>query len=198
MPFNIEEFKAKGLPGNGARPNQFFVDVSPPPVLGINQDIFRFVCTAASIPPEIIGSVEVGYFGRKVKYNGDREFPDWTVTVNNDANFAVRKMMEAWSQAMNYHVSNVMDGSLWPTEYKRTAIVTQMRQDGATIATYEMIGLFPTTIDPIPLSWEDMNSIERFDITFAYDYWIQRVGDNLAASSADGTSESVIPPINNG
>ena len=196
--FNIEEFKSKGLALGGARPSQFFVDVSPPPILGFTQDVFRFVCTAASIPPEMMAPVEVAYFGRRVKYIGDREFPDWTVSVINDANFLVRRMLEAWSQAMNYHVSNVMDGSIWPVDYKQTAIVTQMRQDGETIASYEMVGLFPTQVDPIPLSWEDVNNIERFEVTFSYDYWVQRQGDNLAASSADGTSETVIPPVNNG
>lgn len=197
MAFGIDEFLAKGLPLNGARPSQFYVELSPPPILGYNSDSFKFACKAASIPPEIIGQVPVAYFGRYIKVNGDREFPDWTVTVNNDANWLIRKMMQAWSQAMNYHVSNVMESNVWPMDYKRSASVTQMRQDGATIATYEFYGLFPTMVGDIVLGWEDMNAIEQFDITFAYDYWIMKEGDNLASTSADGTAENVIPPISN-
>lgn len=195
--FNIEEFKAKGLPLGGARPSQFFVDMNPPPLLGFNTDTFRFTCKAASIPPSIVSPVEVSYFGRRVKYSGDREFPDWTVTVLNDADFAIRKMMTAWSDSMNYHIDNVMESGVWPTGYKQSATITQMRQDGEPIMTYSFYGLFPTQIDPIPVDWENINQVEMFEVTFSYDYWIAREGNNLAESSADGTAFAA-PPLNNG
>lgn len=189
--FDIEEFKSRGLALGGARPNQFYVDVVPPASLNYNTDTFRFVCRAATIPPEIVQSADVPYFGRTIRYAGDREFPDWTVTVMNDADFAVRKMLQRWSQAMNYHISNVMDSQMWPTTYKQAASVTQMRQDGATIGSYTFYGLFPLQVDPIPLDWEIKNQIENFEVTFAYDYWIYRDGESLTETSVDGTAESI-------
>lgn len=196
MSFNIEEFKSRGMPGGGARPSQFLVTINPPTTIGINNaEKISFVCRATSIPPAIVGSVHVSYFGRQVKYSGDREFPDWTVTVMNDSDFFVRKVLERWSTSMNTLVSNVMRPEVWPVGYKTTAEVTQFRQDGAPISTYFMEGLFPTQIDPIALDWEAMNQIENFDVTFAYDYWLAKQGENLARPSSEGTEFEEIPII---
>lgn len=193
MAFNIEEFKSRGLPGDGARPSQFVVDIYPPPVLGINNtEKIKFTCRAATIPPAILGVVPVAYFGRPVKFKGDREFPDWTVTVINDSDYYVRKVMERWNTSINTLVSNVMRPELWPTGYKSSAEVTHYRSDGQVIATYIMEGLWPNTVDAIPLDWEAMNQIEMFDVTFSYDYWLAKPGDNLARTSTEGTEEEEI------
>lgn len=199
MSFNIEEFKAKGLSLGGARPSQFLVTLSPPTILNeqSNAESFQFVCRAAQIPAAIVSPVEVAYFGRRVKYSGDREFPDWTVTVMNDADFRIRRMMERWSEAMNVHIDNTMVSNIWPTGYKQTAEVTQFNQAGDSVATYQMVGLFPTQIDAIPLDWEAMNQIETFDITFSYDYWVLKQGDDRSYSSTDGTAAGLIPGVNN-
>lgn len=193
MAFNIEEFKSRGLPGGGARPTQFLVEMFPPPALGINgAEKIKFVCRAASIPPAIIMPIEVGYFGRPVKYAGDRQFPDWNVTVLNDTDFFVRKVMERWSTSMNTLISNVMKPEVFPTGYKTNAEVTQFRSDGEVIATYIFEGLFPTQVDAIPLDWEAMNQIETFDITFSYDYWLVKSGLNLSRGSTEGTAAEEI------
>lgn len=196
MPFNIEEFKSRGLPGGGARPSQFLVTISPPTGIEINNaEKISFVCSAAEIPPAIVSPVHVSYFGRQVKYAGDREFPDWSVTIMNDSDYYVRRVMERWSTAMNTLVSNVMRPEVWPVGYKTTAQVTQYRQDGEAIATYMMEGLFPNQVDPIALNWEATNQIEYFNVTFSYDYWIAKQGDNLARQSTEGTEDEDIPII---
>lgn len=199
MSFNIEEFKRRGVPGGGARPTQFVVQLNPPPVLGLNNvDNFRFVCKAAQIPPAIVQPINVMYFGRAIKLSGDREFPDWNVVVYNDADYFVRKTLESWSAAINTLVSNVMIPGVWPTGYKATAEVTQLRGDGEAIATYMMEGLWPNTVSPIGLDWEQANRIEEFEVTFSYDYWLAKSGDSLFRSSNEGTADEEItipPPI---
>lgn len=196
MAFNIEEFKSRGLPLGGARPSQFMVEVYPPAALGIpNAEKIKFVCSAAQIPPAIVAPVQVAYFGRIVKFRGDREFPDWTVTVQNDADFYVRKIFEKWNTSMNTLVSNIQRPEIFATDYKATAEVTQMRSDGEVIATYIMEGLWPNQVDAIPLNWEAMNQIEMFDVTFSYDYWLPKLGDSLARTSTEGTeNEEIILP----
>lgn len=193
MSFNIEEFKSRGLPGGGARPTQFMVEMYPPPALGVNNaERIKFVCTAAQIPPAIVSPVQVAYFGRIVKFAGDRDFPDWTVTVMNDSDFYVRKVMERWSTSINTLVSNVMRPELWPTGYKTSAEVTQFRNDGEPISTYIFEGLWPNQVDAIPLDWEAMNQIERFDVTFSFDYWLPKQGNSLARTSTEGTENEEI------
>jgi hypothetical protein len=103
---------------------------------------------------------------------GDRDFPDWTVSILNDETFDIRVMMEAWSNRINTMVSNVMDPSMYPLIYKSTAKVLQYGKQGNIIRGYDMIGIFPSNVDAIPLDWDQTNTIEQYDVTFAYDYWI--------------------------
>jgi hypothetical protein len=46
---------------------------------------------SAQLPESTIGVVPVFYFGRELKYAGNRTFPDWTVTVINDEDFSIRE-----------------------------------------------------------------------------------------------------------
>jgi hypothetical protein len=34
-----------------------------------------------------------------------------------------------------------------------------------------MVGIFPTVVGPIELSWDAKNQIEVFDTTFSFDWW---------------------------
>lgn len=192
MAFNIQEFLSQGLPFNGARPTQFKINITPPTILRPGSTKLQYVCKAATVPPEIMGIVEQNYFGRTTKLSGDREFPDWTVQILVDGDYFGRTILEQWSQLMNGHVDNLMAANVYPIGYKATAEVIQYRQDGTTIKTYTLYGLFPAQVDPISLSWDDKNQIEVFDCTFSYDYWISKNGDNLAVSSSDGTQQNPI------
>lgn len=166
MPFNINEFKSQ-LVGGGARPTLFQVQLANPiePVADIK---VPFMVKTAGLPASNLGSYTVPYFGRQVKYGGDRTFEDWTVTVINDEDFAVRNALEAWSNAVNSHDSNTR---ALPQAYKSNGIVTQYSKNGSALRTYIFEGLYPVTIDSIPLSWETVDTIEEFGVTFQYDLW---------------------------
>lgn len=164
MPFNINEFKSQ-LVGGGARPTLFQVQLANPiePAADIK---VPFMVKTAGLPASNLGSYTVPYFGRQVKYGGDRTFEDWTVTVINDEDFAVRNALEAWSNAVNSHDSNTR---ALPQSYKSNGIVTQYSKNGSPLRTYIFEGLYPVTIDSIPLSWETVDTIEEFGVTFQYD-----------------------------
>jgi hypothetical protein len=170
MPFNINNFKAKGLIEGGARPSQFEVDIFPFFQSSESTNI-KLLVRASSLPPMIVDSVNVPYFGRNVKFAGDRTFPDWNVTVMNDENFHVRGIMEKWSNEINTLISNRMSQNAFATTYKTSAEVTQFGKNGAIIRKYRFVGLFPTQIDQISLDWDSASQIEYFDVNFAYDYW---------------------------
>jgi hypothetical protein len=175
MPFNISSFKSNGLVYGGARPSLFNVFLSVPGGIGIDNtavDKFRFVCRTAELPESTVSSIDVPYFGRKVKVAGDRAFGDWSVTVMNDEDFAVRAMFETWSNALNRHVSNVRDPNLSAENYKADLEVIQYSKDGGAIRSYMIVGAFPTQIGAISLSWDSASAIEEFPVTFSYDYWV--------------------------
>jgi hypothetical protein len=170
--FNINDFKSRGLTKGGARPSLFDVVITTP--FGAESgalEKFRFTCRASEIPAATIGSVDVPYFGRKIKLAGDREFADWPVTVMNDEDYLVRNMFEDWSNRMNQLVGNIkIDGALG-NSYKTTALVSHFSKDGAQIRSYEFVGIFPISVGVMGLDWDNTNSIQTFDVSFAYDYW---------------------------
>jgi hypothetical protein len=164
--FSINQFKSQ-LVGGGARPTLFQVQITNP-IIGNSDFKLPFMCKAAAIPGSTVGQYEVPYFGRKIKYAGDRTFEPWTITVINDEDFLVRNAMETWSNAINSHVSNTR---ALPQDYKSDAIITQYGKDGQTLRVYNFQGLFPVTIDQIQMSWETADTIEEFTVTFNYDLW---------------------------
>jgi hypothetical protein len=180
MPFNIDEFKALGLPFGGARPSLFDVTLTGPgQVTSIIQELtgagaqdFTFKCKAASLPMGNIDSIDAGYFGRKIKLAGDRTFQDWNVTVYNDEDFTARALFEAWSNAINRIIENKRDLRADNENYKADLLVTQWAKNGEQLRQYMLVGAWPSSIEAIRLDWETTNQIETFDVTMPYDYWI--------------------------
>jgi hypothetical protein len=166
MSFSVNEFKSQ-LVGGGARPTLFQVQIANP-ILGIADFKVPFMSKTAAIPSSNLGSYTVPYFGRQIKYAGDRTFEDWSVTIINDEDFAVRNALEAWSNAINSHVAN---SRALPQDYKSDAIITQYGKDGRTLRIYNFEGLYPISVSDIALSWETTDTIEEFTVTFQYDLW---------------------------
>lgn len=124
------------------------------------------------MPSSTLGQTPVPYFGRQIKLNGDREFANWTVTVMNDEDFAVRLIMENWSNQINTLISNAMNPNVFPTGYKASGQVTQWGKNGVAIRRYLFQGLWPVNVDVIPLDWDQTNAVEQFDVEFSLDDWI--------------------------
>lgn len=170
MAFNVQDFKSRGLTFHGARPTLFQVEINNPPAGtagGATIEKIKFMCRATQIPPAIVEAIPVGYFGREIKVSGDRTFPDWNVSIINDEDFLVRDMLEEWSAVQNSHVANLRRDR----QYKREAVITQFGKESNVLRKYEMVGLFPTVVGPIELSWDNKNQIEIYETTFAFDWW---------------------------
>ena len=166
MAFNISEFRSQ-LTGGGARGALFQVQITNP-ILGVADFKTPFMIKTASIPGSDVGMIPVPYFGRIIKYAGDRQFQDWNVTIINDEDFLVRNALEAWSNALNSHISNTR---AYASTYKTQAQITQFAKDGTAVREYTFEGLFPGSISPIQTAWEAQDQIEEFEVTFHYDAW---------------------------
>lgn len=169
--FNIEQFKTQGLTYGGARPTLFQVELVTPFASQSGATAkFSFACRASQVPPSSIESINVPYFGRKVKVAGDRTFPDWSVTIMNDEDFLVRNMFEQWSNYINSHVGNLK--TLVGNTYKSNdALVTQFSKDGDAIKSYRFASIWPNEVGAMELDWDSTNTIQNFPVTFSYDYW---------------------------
>jgi len=167
---NINDFKAK-LAGGGARANQFKVTMPFPGYAQVGGEIedLAFLCRATSLPGMTVPSFNVPFRGRAVKIAGDRTIEDWNITVLNDTNFKIRNAFERRSNGINNMTDN--EGLTNPADYQVDAFVDQLDRNGATIKSYTLRGVFPTTIAPIELTYDEATAIEEFAVTFAYQYF---------------------------
>lgn len=170
MAFNVNEIRSQ-LTLGGARNSLFQVTIQNP-ANGVADIKVPFLVKAAQIPASTLGTIEVPYFGRKIRLAGDRTFADWTVTVINDEDFLIRNAMEQWSNQIQSLQGNLRTfGGASPSLYKAQAQVTQFSKTGVPIRTYQFSGIYPSNIAPIELDWNATDTIEEFQVTFQYDYW---------------------------
>jgi hypothetical protein len=181
MAFNILDIKA-GLQYGGARPTLFKVNIFNPMVPAADLKVPLMV-RATTIPASDLGTIQIPYFGRKIKVAGDRTFAPWSVTVMNDEDFIIRNAMEQWSHAINTHISNrnIVSGGVarsgGPENYKSDATITQYSKTGQIVRSYQFIGLYPETISTIDMDWNATDQIEEFQVTFQYDSFVVTGGD---------------------
>jgi hypothetical protein len=168
MPFAVQPFIG-ALIGDGSRPNLFDIIF---PELGA---LFTLRCQAASVPSSTMGVASTYYFGREVKLAGNRRFDPWQVEVIMDEeDYAVgpRAALERWSDKLNSHQLNIRNPSaLPPITYMQDATVIHYSKAGFPIATYNMVMAWPVEVGPIGLSWGANDTIETYQVVFAYQYW---------------------------
>ncbi len=174
MAFNVSEFRANMI-GDGARPNLFSVSLIFPSNVtnstAAGQKL-TFMAKTAQLPGSSIGTVPVFYFGREMKFPGNRTFADWTLTIINDEDFAIRNSLESWMNAINSHATNVRSGAAaTSTGYSVDASVTQYGKTGNELKKYNFVGMFPLDLAPIDLDWGSNDAIEEYTCTFAYQFW---------------------------
>ena len=180
----IDRFKSS-LIGGGARANLFEVELVFPTDLGIDvtaneSDSYKFMVKGAELPGSTVSAISVPFRGRQLKVSGDRTFAPWTITVINDTNFTLRNSFEKWMNFMNRNDDNA--GVITPTQYQTDMKVHQLGRGtvnelpavGGQIPiykSYKFYGAFPTDITPIVLSYDSVDTIEEFSVTFEYQWW---------------------------
>ena len=169
---SIQDFKSV-LQGGGVRPTMFQVEMVFPSTVAADTNLTTqegtFLIKAADLPKAQVNSIGVPFRGRTLKVTGDRLYDDWTITVTNDVSFSMRKAFEKWSetcQNMNYVL-----GANTLNEYYSNAIVRQLDRDGNQLRAYRFEGIWPVTVDAIPLSFDQADTVEEFGVTFAVQYW---------------------------
>ena len=171
---SITGFRA-ALTGSGTRPNLFQIVLRFPVLAasGYADGLVTLLSESSSIPADKIGEIEVPYMGRKTYYPGDRDFDPWTVTIMSDENWMIRDAFQRWLSALNSHVGNVRDmQAATPAGYTTDALVQQLSKlDLPPLAQYNMRGCFPTEVGAMELDWGTNNTIQKFQVTFRYQWW---------------------------
>ena len=181
----IDKFKSR-LTGGIARPNLFEVVLAFPDgtvdesVSDIDPKT-RFLVKAAALPASNIASISVPFRGRQLKIAGDRTFDEWTITVINDTDFAIRGSFERWMNSMSKVSDNA--GNINPEDYTKDAYVYQLGRAGVDagsqssqanmpiLRTYKFYSVFPTNVSQIDLSYDSSDAVEEFTVTLQVQWW---------------------------
>jgi len=164
----VDDFKSK-LRGGGARPNLFKVTMNFPGYADGDTELTSFLCETAQLPGSTMGTIVIPFRGRQLKMAGDRTFAAWTVQIINDTDFDVRNSMERWMNGINAHSANT--GLASPIAYEADILVEQLDRDASVIKKYTLRGAFPTELSPIDLAYDAVDQVERFQVTFEYQYF---------------------------
>ena len=167
---NINEFKSR-LRGGGARANQFKVTLPFPGYAAVGGETsdLAFLCKASALPGQSIPSIAIPFRGRELKIAGDRAFDDWTITVINDTDFKLYRAFERWMNGINNMTDN--EGIANPADYQVDGFIDHLDRNGSTLKSYTYRGLFPTELQGIALDYATNDAIEKFDVTFAVQYF---------------------------
>ena len=181
----IDKFKSR-LTGGIARPNLFEVVLAFPDgtvdesVSDIDPKT-RFLVKAAALPASNIAPISVPFRGRQLKIAGDRTFDEWTITVINDTDFAIRGSFERWMNSMSKVSDNA--GNINPEDYTKDAFVYQLGRAGVDagsqssqanmpiLRTYKFYSVFPTNVSQIDLSYDSSDAVEEFTVTLQVQWW---------------------------
>jgi hypothetical protein len=188
---NIADFKAQMI-GGGARPNQFYVQLTFPSYVGLGVvagQQAQFLCRSAQLPASTIEPITTLYRGRPVQFAGERTFAPWTVSIYNDTTFNIRNALEVWQNGIQNY--NTTSGKTNPTDYQVDLSVYQLDRSGAIIKSYKFVDAMPVNIGPIQLDFDQQNQIEQFDVEFTYNYFTS----NTTSGSVAGVNVSVDTPI---
>ena len=180
MATNIHDFK-QSFKG-GVRPNLFRCNITH--AVGIPR--IEFLCKAAQIPSSTVGNIDVPFRGRQLKVPGDRTFADWTVTILNDPQFAIRAAFEEWSARITHHAVNV--STLTHSNIYGNAAVVQLDRNGGNLRTYRVEDIYPTEIAAIDLGMDTNDTVEEYAITFAVNNWHSDQGAGFDVASTRDSS----------
>ena len=168
MPFNIDNFKSTvtGI----QRPSLFEVYVTGAPVIGsFSTQNFVFTCKSAQVPASNIGVIPVPYMGRKINFNGDRNYEEWSTTIFIDNKWNTYKDIFNWHQAMNGAQSNIAStGNM--NNLKGTANLKVYSQEGNVNLNIKLVGFWPSSIQAIEMAWDNNDAMTEATVTWQYDY----------------------------
>lgn len=168
--FNANEFRSN-LKYGGARPNLFKVDLTLPDSVEAERS-FSFMCEAASEPAYTVGFADTYYFGRRISTFGDREFSDFSCTLINDEDYAIRNALKAWQDRGargDWGTSHIEQAN--GLQLYTDITVTAFGKEGEPINAVKLINAFPIMVGPLEFSWSANNTIQRYSVDFRFDYY---------------------------
>ena len=181
MSFTPSTFKSNlSAAGGGARPSLYQVKINYGQSASNSVSLSgtqTLLVKAAALPASNIAPLTVNYAGRAYKWAGFRTYDNWTVTVINDEDFAIRNQMTEWMRYLSGQFDGLRDSIYGDpskgdaTWYDGSGSVQQVSTGGSTVGPlYSFSNLWPTELGEIAVDWSSY-AMQEYTIGFCYDHW---------------------------
>ena len=173
----ISTFKSQLARGGGvARPNLFKVSIkhTPNTSLSITADE-EILVKATSIPASTIAEAPLNYGGRPIKYTGFRTYANWSTTIINDEDFAIRNRIHEWMRQISGQLDGARTGQHGTYQvggryWEGVGTVTQINKDGEPGESYTINNIWPTSIAEMAVDWSTDGFME-YAVEWCFDTW---------------------------
>jgi len=153
-------------------------------------------CSAISMPDRDVSQKEIRHNGPTRKFVYDFKSGDISATFYTDKFLRERSYFELWQQSafstqtFNY---NYYDNYVSPINiFQLGNYASRQERDDVTYAV-QLFDCYPKTIGPVSYS-HDTNTVQTFDVTFTFRYWINYFIDKAGAVEI-GQSEFNSPTV---
>lgn len=153
------------------RPNLFTIDMRPPQgVAYTDGEYIESAVFGATLPSMTIGEIPLLRMGVKVPIPGDVQYGDFSITFGNDVEVKVRNFFYDWvkSRVNDFEKNkNAIPGNALMSD------ITVKQLDGKlnVVQKIRVYHCWPSSIAEIALSTDTENTIETFQVNFAYSYY---------------------------
>lgn len=197
---------------DAARPAKFEIYMTPPEDISLDISMnssstsnaklkdaelsraIPYFCYAASFPGITSEAIEYKYKGKTIPIPGvSTPNQTWSATFYNDEKHGIRKFFKNWIERSSPHNYNDSQAKIY-------------NQTGLTIYQYDyelknkttgcqLIGVFPTNLGDLEISYENLSQIESFQVEFRYAYF--EYFDIEGGLSADAVKDQIKGIANN-
>ena len=160
----------------------------------------QIFCSAIDMPSREIITKEIRHNGpgRKIAY--DAQFADITATFYTDKFLRERSFFELWQKAAYSNSTfnfNYYNDYVSPMNILQLGnYASQNERDDVTYAV-KLFDCFPKTVGAVSYSHES-NTVQTFDVTFTFRYWVNYFIDEADNVSLLGQKEFNIPTVKYG
>lgn len=181
MAISLSVFKSRL--GRVVRQNRFYAFINPPEIGGLRKlrdeisHILQYHVKTAIIPSRSIGEYEFKYYGSTVKLPGDTNYNDLNITFLNEGSWKIRNLFEQWQEVIYHSMNDNIMGIRYDAQelFAESSIIVQQigLDDNDILAEYTFYNVFPKEVGEIELNMETNDSIQEFQVTFAYSHWVR-------------------------
>jgi hypothetical protein len=179
---NINKLKSTlNALGGPAKTSKFYVRITG--IGGEYEKYVEFLCDAAVLPGIAFQTTEVRHLG----YGNIDKRPYMTIFTDVNLSFLVDnkgevyKYFHKWMRSVvnfsEYTNSNKTVSGLhishyaFPDQYLGTVEIMHLDDEGNTIISYKLNKAYPIQIADVQVAWENIDTLARLPITFAYNSW---------------------------